>query len=1264
MEEDNIIIDDYEVSEEQSDVAIETTVEVIEVEDIETFYIDTDDAFSALGEPNEQLRHQLLTGRDTSDQHPIIAITGLREELDYIESLKTVYSNGKQLADYYEWEDGNPLGENRAGYFVSICNDIRSVKICEGANIFGVIVDNAAFVGGQDDIVRDYDYGLVLYSGVADVRCELDVEVGSYVISNDYGVAKKSESGYGYEVVAINNKNGIKHATILLNSTANQMDTLGESVNEISERMDDAEVNIATAINVANEAYNKASEVISISENASQNASEAISKANSAVANTEQLGELVTSAGAIAAQARAISESAVVTAQAIQSEVVETANSALKNVFDTQKDIEELMSEINPLAQWASADGTQSGIVGFVARANADSATLATLAEWKEDGGDNQSIAGTIAKVNDHEAILNHITSHQGTNGSTIAEIEQKADDNGASITNLVASVDKYSVGEYSQAYGLSREQATSILKPGYIYIPTKHKDSTSHSEKFDENDEQWFTPGNYYVWDINDQGDADWIEYGGSVWISAAIPANSKGKYKYWYIDSATAPQDYEAYALYIWEGSKWKKVNTLAGNLSNRMMSMVRQTVDTIALDVVNAQGDISSHQQWLDSNGANVQDVVSWKSKVEKDVSQIATIKQTADDTSASIGLVVAKKNGEKVINAASIVTAINDSGDSSIVLDADHIDIANWSVEGSSLYSKNGSEADGKYTILKSNGNVTFAAGVPWGNDTNTTTGAQLQIYHNGQMNLGYNGSKYNVVIGRNGDVSVTGKITATSLTLGSDVSISKGTQSSDHSTSYFNVSANGLLTANNAMIYGSVCASTGYIGGENGWVITTGKISAKTGNASLEFNTPISNNSKWIKALNSSGTEVFYVEQKTGKLYAKNADIEGKIVAAEGYIGGANGWKIESGRIRSTATDGGEFWLTTNPSTSSKWIKASIVENGASVDKFYVERNTGKLYAEGAEINGKITANQGTIGGWTLLNGYLRSYTNNTDSTDGAFYLSSGQYSGTSSNLNNYWIYIYDTNGKIPFSLKKNGELRVEISNTSAFNWNAADVNSDGKINMEDARLILRAAVGLETLPTGKGDIDGDGKITAADTRLATRRAVGLEPDTSMAFSIGNEGLSLTSVTGTGSQATNKIIFYAGLAGVYAHELDTAVTTTNDSSSDINVKNNIELLTDDYDTLFDNLIPRRFKYNHGMSNRFHTGFIAQEIVEALEKSNLTTQDFATVVHLDTPLSNGAEWTLRKEEMVALNTWQIQKLKARVAELEEKIKRIEV
>ena len=64
--------------------------------------------------------------------------------------------------------------------------------------------------------------------------------------------------------------------------------------------------------------------------------------------------------------------------------------------------------------------------------------------------------------------------------------------------------------------------------------------------------------------------------------------------------------------------------------------------------------------------------------------------------------------------------------------------------------------------------------------------------------------------------------------------------------------------------------------------------------------------------------------------------------------------------------------------------------------------------------------------------------------------------------------------------------------------------NVGDVDGDGKLTSADARLALRASVGLEPDITAgsdaylAADADGDGKVSSADARLILRASVGLE----------------------------------------------------------------------------------------------------------------------------------------------------------------------
>ena len=110
-----------------------------------------------------------------------------------------------------------------------------------------------------------------------------------------------------------------------------------------------------------------------------------------------------------------------------------------------------------------------------------------------------------------------------------------------------------------------------------------------------------------------------------------------------------------------------------------------------------------------------------------------------------------------------------------------------------------------------------------------------------------------------------------------------------------------------------------------------------------------------------------------------------------------------------------------------------------------------------------------------------------------------------------------------------------------------------------------------------------------------------------------------------------------------------------------NTSDKNKKNSIESIADIYGDLFDMLRPVTFKYNEGSSDRTHMGLIANELKEAIEAVGLTTQDVAAYCSwID---SEGNESCgIRYEELIPLNIFAIQKLKARVAELEQQIEKL--
>ena len=89
-----------------------------------------------------------------------------------------------------------------------------------------------------------------------------------------------------------------------------------------------------------------------------------------------------------------------------------------------------------------------------------------------------------------------------------------------------------------------------------------------------------------------------------------------------------------------------------------------------------------------------------------------------------------------------------------------------------------------------------------------------------------------------------------------------------------------------------------------------------------------------------------------------------------------------------------------------------------------------------------------------------------------------------------------------------------------------------------------------------------------------------------------------------------------------------------------------------------DGLLDKLEPCTFRFRGGASGWSHAGFIAQDVEEALEELGLTTEDFAGLVK--SPREDGGyDYFLRYNEFIPINTWEIQKLKARVAKLEARL-----
>ena len=122
--------------------------------------------------------------------------------------------------------------------------------------------------------------------------------------------------------------------------------------------------------------------------------------------------------------------------------------------------------------------------------------------------------------------------------------------------------------------------------------------------------------------------------------------------------------------------------------------------------------------------------------------------------------------------------------------------------------------------------------------------------------------------------------------------------------------------------------------------------------------------------------------------------------------------------------------------------------------------------------------------------------------------------------------------------------------------------------------------------------------------------------------------------------------------YKNIYGQNIYVNGTAVT------SDKRLKEDIKGLNEKHVTFFKCLRPVQYKFKNGSSGRKHTGFIAQEVEDALHEAGMTDKDMAVVVR--DPDDN---YYLRYEEIISVQTKVIQDLMAKVEDLEKRVSNLE-
>lgn len=136
-------------------------------------------------------------------------------------------------------------------------------------------------------------------------------------------------------------------------------------------------------------------------------------------------------------------------------------------------------------------------------------------------------------------------------------------------------------------------------------------------------------------------------------------------------------------------------------------------------------------------------------------------------------------------------------------------------------------------------------------------------------------------------------------------------------------------------------------------------------------------------SQYTTVINGEDVSKFYVDLNNGFVHMADGEFTGSITSTSGTIGG---WTIKDTALYSGTT-------SMSSTVNGTYIGTDGIRNYASSVQ-YVNIANGVLTAYGANINGTIVADSGTIGGWTIKDNSLENtYTTTVDSVSTSITLS-------------------------------------------------------------------------------------------------------------------------------------------------------------------------------------------------------------------------------------------------------------------------------
>ena len=714
-------------------------------------------------------------------------------------------------------------------------------------------------------------------------------------------------------------------------------------------------------------------------------------------------------------------------------------------------------------------------------------------------------------------------------------------------------------------------------------------------------------------------------------------------------------------------------------------------------ILLRKVNENGEFDPHQAWLKNNTILLSDD-SFKT------ARTGLGEFTIEDQTFYGILAEAMLSG--YIEGSTIVGGTLDIGNGTFKVDskgnmtATSGKIAGWTIKKNALYKElTLDDTDYKMYLQVPDGDTAVNAFAVRSKDVDSDEwDTQFAVNYQGKLTAK--------------NAAITGAITATSLTLGSDVTVpyskvsgapnldiyiakdgTVGSKPAEGSTG-FKVSSSGLLQASNAVIYGKIVSSEGKIAG---WDISSNKLQKELTIDQTDYqmylqspNGTSTTNAFAVrtKASSDSAWDVQFAVNYAGKMTAKNAHVTGTIVATDGTIAGYNigpGGSYDNAIYKRVSGDGVKYEVglkaTSGDTDLAFYVKESTDSWSSSENTFYV-RNNGQLYARNADITGKITASSGAIGSWKI--GDMGNYTD-------SIYTTYCAASSPSSSNPEYAVFMRGKGDEStlafgvkkrtssstswndadnPFYVRKDGYVRMMNANvTGTIHADSGEIGgckiNDGVLNIDAANIASGtiAAARIPNLSASKittGTLDANrldaSVITTGNFSSKTLSTSNLTVASGCRFGVASEynarlytSGSYTTVEAYGPDVNYGISWYALIK-----------QAVQQSASSREIKTEIHDFNEKYDAFFDNLNPQLYKYNFDTVGGYSMGYIWEETKDAYINAGLTSNDVGAVSETEA-VPGGKE--LDRTDFIALNTWQIQKLKTRIEELENRLEALE-